>query len=459
MASGVDALRTGLTFAGDMAKRLLQPEGGLFAMLHAMAAQGLAMVLNLATGIISARMLGPTGRGEFAALSLWLLLPAMLAIAGIQNAIVYETGRHPEQAASISVAGFLLSTALFMPMALFCFWWMATPLHAYGPSIIALARVIVIVSVCNAWLMIVSKSLLAVRDFRGYNTAWYGTSLAYFLILLVLVEAHRTSPQNFVWAQVAGVASVLILLTISLTSKWDWRLLRPFACIVDLAAYSWKAAAIDVVPVIINNLDRLILVGLLSPAIFGMYAVAQSFARILLVLQQAVSAVVLADLIKRAPGEAELFIHRVFRLLLWTLAILGGTLCLFDQWLLGLVYGADFAQAAPIFRILLIEASTACIGQMLMQCFLAAGFPAFPSFVQVVTIIATVLGMFLLVPQYGAVGAATALAAASCLRLALLLGCLRRIGVGLPNPLLRRSDLAPVISRFHGLKRQSPSAP
>jgi O-antigen/teichoic acid export membrane protein len=136
---------------------------------------------------------------------------------------------------------------------------------------------------------------------------------------------------------------------------------------------------------------------------------------------------------------------------------LAGVFCLFDQWLLGLVYGPDFTQAAPIFRILLIEASTACIGQMLMQAFLAAGVPAIPSVVQVITIGTTVFGMFLLVPQYGAVGAAIALAVASCLRLGLLLGLLRRIGVGLPNPLPRWSDLEPIISRF-GRFRRAPSA-
>jgi enterobacterial common antigen flippase len=449
-------LRTGLTLACDMANRLLRPQGGIFAMLHAMATQAIGLALNLATGVISARLLGPTGRGEFAAVILWLQLPSLLAIAGIQNAIVYQTGRQPEQAASISVAGFLLSTALFIPMALICFWWMPGPMHAYGPSIIALAQVVLILSVISVWSIIVRQSLLAVRNFHGYNSGGYGSSLVYFLILLALVGLERTSPQDFVWAQLAALAGVLIILTVALVARWDWRSLHPFACMTDLAAYAWKAAPIDVVSVVIGNVDRLILVGLLSPAMFGVYAVALSFARILLVLQ-AISAVVLVELIKLTPVQVELFIHRIFRLMLWTLALLAGVFCLFDQWLLGLVYGPDFTQAAPIFRILLIEASTACIGQMLMQAFLAAGVPAIPSVVQVITIGTTVFGMFLLVPQYGAVGAAIALAVASCLRLGLLLGLLRRIGVGLPNPLPRWSDLEPIITRFSRLRR-APSA-
>jgi O-antigen/teichoic acid export membrane protein len=351
----------------------------------------------------------------------------------------------------------VLATALFIPMALICFWWMPDLMHAYGAPIVAVARAVLIISVISAWSIIVRQSLLAVRNFYGYNAGGYGTSLAYFLILLVLVAFHTTSPQDLAWAQVAALAGVLIMLTLGLTSRWDWRSLRPLACIPDLAAYAWKAAPIDFVSILIGNIDRLILVGLLSPAMFGIYAVALSFARILLILQ-AISAVVLVELIKLTPAQVELFIHRMFRVLLWTLAILAGTLCMFDQWLLGLVYGSDFTQAAPIFRILLIEAATACIGQMLMQAFLAAGVPAIPSAVQVVTIGATVAGMFLLVPRYDAVGAAAALAIASCLRLGLLLGLLRRIGVGLPNPLPRWSDLEPIIGGLRRLRHGS-SAP
>jgi len=234
-------LRIGLTLACDMANRLLRPQGGMFAMLHAMATQAIGLALNLATGIMSARLLGPTGRGEFAAVILWLQLPSLLAIAGIQNAIVYQTGRRPEQAASISVAGFLLSTALFIPMALICFWWMPGPMHAYGPSIIALAQVVLILSVISAWSIIVRQSLLAVRNFHGYNSGGYGSSLVYFLILLALVGLERTSPQDFVWAQLAALAGVLIILTVALVARWDWRSLHPFACIADLAAYAWAS--------------------------------------------------------------------------------------------------------------------------------------------------------------------------------------------------------------------------
>jgi enterobacterial common antigen flippase len=450
-------LRTGLTLARKVAGRLLRPRGGIFAMMHGMATQIVGLALNMGTGIISARLLGPAGRGELAAIILWLQLPSLLAIAGIQNAIVYHTGRQPEQAASISVAGFLLSTALFIPMALICFWWLPSPMHAYGPSIVTVARIVLIISVLSAWAIVVRQSLLAVRNFYGYNAGGYGTSLAYFLILLALVGLHNTSAQALAWAQVVALVGVLAILTIVLTFNWEWRSLRPFACIRDVAAYAWKAAPIDFVTILIGNIDRLILVGLLSPAMFGIYAVASSFARILLILQ-ALSAVVLVELIELTQAQVELFIHRLFRLLLWTLAILAGTFFLFDEWLLGLVYGSDFIEAAPIFRILLIEAATVCIGHMLMQAFLAGGAPAIPSVVQVITIGTTVAGMFLLVPQYGAIGAAVALAAASCLRLGLLLWLLRRIGVGLPNPLPRWSDLEPILNRIHRLRRERSSA-
>jgi O-antigen/teichoic acid export membrane protein len=214
-----------------------------------------------------------------------------------------------------------------------------------------------------------------------------------------------------------------------------------------------------VVTILTFNMDRLILIGLISPAEFGLYAVAISFAHILLVLQTAVSAVAFVDLIKLPKAEFALFVHRTFRLLLWMLVILSGVVCLFDKWLLGTVYGAAFVQASPIFRVLLIEASTACIGQVLMQAFLASGAPGIPSFVQLVTLAASAAGMFVLVPFLGAMGAALALAISSSLRLVMLLVALRRIGVGIPNPLPRMSDLTPILAYLQRMKQAEPFVP
>lgn len=112
-----------------------------------------------------------------------------------------------------------------------------------------------------------------------------------------------------------------------------------------------------------------------------------------------------------------------------------------DRELLQLAYGADFVQAVPVFRVLLLEAALTCLGQVLLQAFLASGRPAVPSMVQIASLAVIVAGLLALAPAFGALEAAVALTLGALVRLGLLLGNLRRIGLGLPSPVPNRDDL------------------
>jgi O-antigen/teichoic acid export membrane protein len=232
------------------------------------------------------------------------------------------------------------------------------------------------------------------------------------------------------------------------TRGWRWRDLRPFQGLRPLCAYSLRAAPIDLVSTLAWNIDRLVLVGLISPAAFGLYAVSISFSRVLMVLQVAISSVMFADLASRPRAEIELFTHRAFRLMLWALVVADLALCLFDRKLLAAVYGGDFAAAVPIFRVLLVDASLACLSQVVMQTYMAAGVPAYASTIQVVSFVITLAMMFVLAPRYDGIGAAAALAIGSICKTTLLIFCLPRIGVALPNPLPQLADLDGLLQRL-----------
>lgn len=145
--------------------------GGVFAMLQTLFAQGAILLVNVATGVIAARLLGPSGRGELAAVSLWLILPPMLAVSGTRSAVIYFTGRSPEQAASVGVVAQLYATAVFAPIAMVAYWSAPELLHGYSSAIVALGRVIILLSVVNVWNVIGRQSLLAEKNYRAFNLA------------------------------------------------------------------------------------------------------------------------------------------------------------------------------------------------------------------------------------------------------------------------------------------------
>lgn len=423
--------------AGDV----FSARGGALAMLQTLLAQSFVMVINLATGILTARLLGPTGRGEFAAASLWLLLPSLLAVAGLQSAIVYQARNAPEHRAAVGLAAAVAGTAAFVVMALISLWCLPALMHGYDPWVVALAQAAMLASVVNVWTVVVRQSLLAEKDFRAYNLFGSGCAAIYLVLLAGLALMDGLTPQSAIWSQVLGTVVILALGLWRLLRGWRGRPLRLGSSLRPLVAYSLRAAPTDLVAILAGNVDRLVLVALVTPAEFGLYAVAIAFARILGVLQASVSAVTLADLAGRPLKEIERFVHLTFRVLAIILLLGCGAVLLVDRSLLRIAYGADFVQAAPIFRVLLLEAALSCLGQVLLQAFLASGRPSVPSTAQVASFAVTAGGVLALAPMFGAIGAASALAFGAAVRLGLLLAGLKRIGLGLPRPLPGLDDL------------------
>src|SRR5262249_7527382 len=60
-------------------------------------AQLAILVFGVASGVVSARLLGPQGRGELAAITLWPMAFVFFTSLGLNQAIVFHTGkqRHP----------------------------------------------------------------------------------------------------------------------------------------------------------------------------------------------------------------------------------------------------------------------------------------------------------------------------------------------------------------------------
>ena len=58
-----------------------------------MLGQSLILGLGILTGILSARMLGPVGRGEYAAVVIWPTGIATLLSLGINQAVAFNVGR------------------------------------------------------------------------------------------------------------------------------------------------------------------------------------------------------------------------------------------------------------------------------------------------------------------------------------------------------------------------------
>ena len=410
------------------------------------------MAINVATGVITARLLGPAGRGEFAAASIWFLLPSQLATVGLQSAVIYRIRHDPEQAGSIGGAALLIGLGLFVPAAGMCFWILPMLMHAYGPDIRTLALAAVFAAGLNVWMTLSRDTLLGTRNVHLFNLSVAGSSAAYLTALLLVTSTHSIDPATALYCQFAGTVAILIPTLWCTVRGWRWQALRPWAELGPLARYSGRAAGLDLVTLFHWNVDRIILIGLIEPAAFGLYAVAASFARILGVLQAGFSSVMLADTAHQSTGEIERYVHHTFRLFAWILMAACVAGWLLGEPLLRLVYGEGFAPAVVIFRFLLLESAVSCLCQVLVGGYLAVGRPGSASTIQCVYCVLLLFGLLMAAPIWGAIGAAIAMLCAIACKLVMLLLGLRRIDLRIPG-------LRPVRDDFDMLGRMLRGGP
>jgi O-antigen/teichoic acid export membrane protein len=205
----------------------------------------------------------------------------------------------------------------------------------------------------------------------------------------------------------------------------------------------------DVVFAIATYADRLILIPLLPASQLGLYAVAFSFSRVIQFVQPAILSVMLSHLSGQTETAAKRLHDHACRLLLGGLAIGCLLLWIAGEWLLVFTYGADFAAAALIFRLLIIEASLGALSQVTVQLFLSRDRPGVVSTIQVIVLGVSIASLFVLVPRFGALGAAIGLLGAAAARWFLLLGAMKRVlRLPLPRLYLGRDDLQYILGRL-----------
>jgi antigen flippase len=417
-----------------VAAQLARGDRPLFAMVRSVGTQVLIVLMNIVTGIITARLLGAEGRGVYVAITLWPPLLAMLATAGLNSAVIFRLRRNP--ASADAVAGAALLMALGGSLVLIVIGAALLPLflRGYPPATVLFAQLCLAAVTVNATQIVIKQSFAGAGQYWYCNLTHLLPQLFHLLALLAMIMVVTVTARGAALALfVSGAVAVLAVLP-----KF-WRTLRPrFAAIREefreLRSYSFRAAPSGLVTAFILHSDRLVLIPLLPARELGFYAVAFSFSRVVQFVQPALQSILLSHM--SAQGEGAPRVHDVAcRILLASLTAACVLLWLAGEWLLGFAYGAEFAAANSLFRLLVIEASLGVLAQVSVQLYLARDRPGVVSTIQTFTLGISLALLLTLVPRFGAIGAAAALLTAGAMRWLMLIGGVRGI-LELPLPRL-----------------------
>jgi len=421
---------------------VLQGQGGTAATVQTLLAKLLIIVINVATGIITARALGPTGRGEQAAMILWSGFLASAMTLGLPTSLVYNFRRYPDEKSQLFSAALLMGTGLGITACLIGIVFLPLWLAQYSAEVIHLAQWFMLNAPLALLLLIFSAALEAVGDFTTSNQVRCLTPLSTLIVLIVFALVGMLNPFT---SSLAYVFSYLPVFFWMLTRLW--RLFRPrwyrmISSCQKLISYGLRSYGIDLLGTLALQVDQVLVVGLLSPASMGMYVVALSLSRMLNLFQTSIVTVLFPKVAARPTAEVVALTGQAMRVSTTLTMLAGLVVMVLGPVLLRLLYGSEYIGAVAVFRILVMEVVLAGAAMVLAQAFMALGRPGTVTILQGLGLGLSIPLMLLLIPVYGLVGAGIALLGSTTIRLAFILLCYPLLlKVHPPNLLMTWKDL------------------
>lgn len=418
------------------------------AVAYSLLSRVFVLTINLATGIIVARALGPEGRGAAAAISLWPVVISGLLTAGVPAALRFEVRRRVDRPTVLFSSALLISVVLGLLALVAGLFVVPLLLVKYPRSVVAFAQLMMLF----APLILVNSTLQAFYesqgDFRRSNAMMFVPPALTLVGLLILHTMHRISPYSVALLYEAPFA--LTTFATILQVRRFIRLPRNIAeRIRSLLHYGVRAYGIDILNVLAAQIDQAMVIGLLSAGSFGLYVVAVNGSRMVSLLGMSLNTVLFPKASGLDGAGAVALVGRSARISFAITSLAGIGLVIALPVVVPIAYGGEYASIVGITRLLTFAVVIGATTSTFNQVFLATGRPEIATGLQFAGLCITVPLMYTLIPKFGLTGAAYSVDISSALRFALVMISypifLRH---KIPRLLLTRQDILELFSRL-----------
>jgi O-antigen/teichoic acid export membrane protein len=394
-----------------------RPRHGLRAVVQSIASKAAILALQAGTGILTARTLGPAGRGELAAMILWPLFVASITTLGVPSSLIYHLRRSPEDRERLIANGFILSavmgtvaagaTVFILP------WW----LRQYSPQIVHAAEwFLITVPICAVTLA--GRAVLeGSHDFSASNGVQILTPFMTLVGLLAFLAFHRITPYTAAFAYIAASIPVFWYMIVRMRRAGMSALGMPDNAMTQILGYGIRSYGIDVLGTLALQVDQVLVVGLLSSSAMGSYVVVLSLSRMLNLFQNSVVMVLFPKAAGRSQEDVMDLTGEAVRVSGLVTAVCGVFVCLAGPTLLRMLYGQEYVAAVGALRILVAEVILSGATFVLAQAFMALDRPGVVTILQALGLSLSIPMMLWLIPRYGIYGAAVSLLTSTVARL------------------------------------------
>lgn len=427
--------------------------------LRTSATNFLVLVISTLTSIVTARMFGVVGKGEFSAILFWPTLLAGLVGFGLPTSLIYNIKQNKGSGGDFVRAGFLFQIPVSVIIGVVA--WIGLPvwLGNYPDEIIRIARwyTVIMLPVLLA-INLVSALAQSTGRFNVYNGLRLSVPLCNLIGLIALWAVGSLSLHyaSLVFLVTSMAVIIWSLYSIRDTLQIDWlRGIGNRFAAKALFGYGSKVFGVELLGTLYSQFDKIIILSMLTARDLGLYTVVYALSRIFNVVQMAITNVIFPKVTGMEKAAIIETVGRAFRLsmLMMMIAVIP---CLFiGRYLMGILFGAPFLEASSAFYLLSFECIIGGGSWILASAFNAMGRPGLVLIRQMIALAVTIGLFFVFTPMYGLNGIALALLIGAFIRLAVTMASMRIVfQVKMRDLLFVKKDFHFLIDRLKDKKER-----
>lgn len=373
------------------------------------AASALIQPINILTGVLLARVLGPQARGELAAVLLWPSILIAVGSLGALDAAAYYGARGKTDRRTLVGTTLVIGLAQSVLLAGVGAAIVTFALDDYSDSTTRTAYLMLAYIPLNLIALYLMWLLNGFQRFAWFQILRLTTIGAAAVALVGLALSDEltvlAAALGYLLANVVTLigAAVLVQAESGISVRFNLPLAR------GLLGFGVRSHVSNVSSALNERLDQLLISVFLRPAQLGFYVIAVTLSSATILVGMSVYLVALPAVASLESGSAQATAARRLVALTFVLStVVSVPIVLFAPALIELFFGGAFLPAADVARVLVVAAIAFSTNRALGAVLKAIGRPLDPGVAEIIALGATVGGLAALLPAFGLMGAAVA---------------------------------------------------
>ena len=386
--------------------------------------------LGIISGVLTARLLGPEGRGELAAVLLWPTVLSAIGCLSVHESMAYLVGKDSRRVGELGVTGLTLGVLLGLSIMVIGYGLVPALLGSGKGGMVPLARLYLLVIP----LGFISGFLIALDQgrmrFTRYNLLRLVQPASYVAFLLALWFSRWIEVRSVVLANLvsAGVAALVVFIgAVPLFRTGEGPKL---GAVRGLLQHSWRFHLVTMTLIVSGQLDQMFVVWFLDERTIGLYVVALTVAQAHLLFGNSFAQVGMPAITHCPDEEAgRRLLARQFRYAALVSCLTALALAATVPVLIPFLFGRAFDGSVTISWILILAATARNLSLVLGLGLRGLGHPHAATAGTIVGILLMVVLAPWTAPLFGAHGVAFSVLVASVANLSVLIQWSVLVGV------------------------------